>query len=231
MKKYYLYLAISLMLTAQVWIQGEIDVLRSQEGLNSRMIFKPAEMLNSLVAGGFRGLAADLLWLRVDAYSHSGQWYKLLPLFNMVTFLQPKFITAWSVGGWHMAFNLYAYSRTEAERDKWLSAGLRFLKKGILHNPDRYELYFELGWTYFQKTRDYPNAIRYLRRAVTHKHPQFVDHLLAHAHEKNGQPQEALRIWKELQLRPDRELSSERVVNKHVRRLEKIVLNRMGRLE
>jgi tetratricopeptide (TPR) repeat protein len=180
-------------------------------------------VLNSLLAGGFRGLATDLLWIKADEYSHRGQWYKLLPILKMVTFLQPNFVTAWSVGGWHIAFNLYFHSRTEEEKEKCLNEALRFLKEGIQSNPDRYELYFELGWTYFHKLKDYQNAIRYLKRAIRFPHPQFVEHLLAHAYENNGQYTEALEIWKNLQTTSSREKDLEPIVNRGVKRTEQCI--------
>jgi len=211
------------LISLQAWAQNYIEPLRVKEGFTSKYIFQPAEMINMLVAGGFRGLAVDLLWVRVDQYNHHGQWYKLLPLFRMITFLQPNFILAWSVGGWHMAFNLYYSGKSPEEKSKWLQAGIRFLKEGIQNNPDRYELYFELGWTYYFKVNDYPSAIRYLKRAVRFRHPQFVDHVLAHAYEKNGDLNSALDIWKALQNKPDREIPMDSIVNRSVLKLSEAI--------
>src|SRR5574341_1448191 len=120
----YVVVFIAILVYAQINIQIEIEDLRLKEGLRSRYIFLPHESWNSLFTGSFRGLVADLLWIKADEYNHRGQWYKLLPLFKMITFLQPKFITAWSVGGWHMAFNLYFHSQSPEEKEKWLKEGL-----------------------------------------------------------------------------------------------------------
>ena len=128
MKKPVFVLFLSLLLTIQVLLQIKIGEKRTEEALSSRFIFQPAEVLNGIIVGGFKGLAADLLWLRIDEYSHSGQWYKLLPIFKIVTFLQPKFIMAWSVGGWHMSFNMYHYAKSKKEKDEWLKEGIKFLK-------------------------------------------------------------------------------------------------------
>lgn len=219
MKKLLFVLMLTILITFQVFLQIKIDQRKAAEGLGSRFIFQPAEILNGIVVGGFRGLAADLLWIRLDEYSHSGQWYKLLPLFKIVTFLQPKFITAWSVGGWHMSFNMYHYAKSKKEKDEWLKAGLKFLKEGIMNNSDRYELFFEVGWTYFYKANDYGNAIKYLKRAVDFEHPQFVEHLLAHSYEKNNMPEESLRIWENIQKRENRNKELDSVVNREIKKL------------
>jgi tetratricopeptide (TPR) repeat protein len=220
MKMAYLCLFAAVLLTAQVHTQIKIDALRFKKELGFRYIFKSVEGWDGFLSGGFRGLLADLLWIRADEYSHRGQWYKLLPLFKMVTFLQPKFITAWSVGGWHMTFNLHFHSQTSEKKAKWLKEGIKFLKEGILNNPDQYELYFELGWVYFYKLMDYPNAIRYLKRATSFPHPQYVEHLLAYAFERNKQFDEALIVWKGLQKQNSREKNLQRIVNRAVTRIE-----------
>lgn len=219
MKRYFLIGALITVLMLKIGIQDHIDVQKAREGLSTRYLFQPGEMINSVLAAGFRGLAADLIWIRVDDYSHRGQWYKLLPLFKMVTFLQPKFITAWQVGGWHMAYNLYFHASNPEEKSKWLGAAFQFLKAGIQHNPDRYELYFEVGWTYFHKVKDYPNAIKYLTKAVQYKHPQVIEHVLAHAYEANGELGKALDIWRKLQDDPNHEEALQHVVNKYVKEL------------
>ncbi len=223
MKNIYLMLFLLVLLTLGTFTQISIDAQRTKEGLSSRYLFQPAEAVNNMIAGGFQGLAVDLLWVRIDEYSHHGQWYKLLPIFKTVTFLQPKFILGWSVGAWHMSFNLYFHSKALEEKQKWLNTGLQFLKEGIQHNPDRYELYFEAGWTYFFKAEDYPNAIRYLKRAIRFKHPQFVEHTLAHAYERNGDLVDALQIWKYLQNKEDHEKSMETVVNRQVKKIEELL--------
>lgn len=220
MKTLSLTFCLTILLTIQTFVQSSIDAQKSSEGLSSRYLFQPAEVVNNMIAGGFRGLAADLLWIRIDDYSHQGQWYKLLPIFKMVTFLQPKFILAWSVGGWHMAFNLYFHGKTPEEKQRWLNAGLDFLKTGIQNNMDQYDLYFEAGWTYFFKVKDYTSAIHYLVRAVQVKHPQFVEHVLAHAYERSGDLKDALGVWKNLQTRENHEKSLESVVNRQVKEIE-----------
>jgi tetratricopeptide (TPR) repeat protein len=264
-------------------LQVKISYRRTLENLESRLLLMPGQMAGSLVLSGFKGIAADLLWLNIEDFWHKGQHYKMLPLFDAVSWLQPEYVTVWAVGGWHMAYNIFANVEsgvrelekqldsltgklTETEKKKmlpviriaeeakairenlkayytkgltekeqpemlakltgyekkleeygegnkeiveivkklveiphqqilWYDRGISFLKKGVSYNPEKYDLYFELGWTYYHKGQDYPNAVKYLEKAVQFPHPAYVDDVLAHAYELNGQVDKALAQW------------------------------------
>ncbi len=266
-------------------LQVKINYTRTLEDLEGRLLLMPGQVAGSLVLGGFRGIAADLLWLNVEDFWHKGQHYKMLPLLDSVSWLQPQYITVWAIGGWHMAYNIYANvggksdelekqlnekiqgagrglqnalkpivkisgeihelkencdsynGRGMPEKDMpgliarldnyktslevfqkkgdiqpfaetvmkladiareqlfWYTKGVTFLKKGVSYNPEKYDLYFELGWTYFHKGKDYANATRYLEKAVRFPHPAYVDNVLAHAYELNDEPDKALKEW------------------------------------
>ncbi|MCM8768295.1 MAG: hypothetical protein NC911_01215 [Candidatus Omnitrophica bacterium] len=286
MKKNWVNLFVAILLFIPLrFLQVSIDYHKKLEDLETGVLLMPGQMAGSLVLSGFKGLAADLLWLNVEEYWHSGQHYKMLPLLEAVAWLQPTYVTVWAVGGWHMAYNIYVqagqdegkiseqlekiqkdWSPSEQEKyraiseavkanktileqlDKkgkteelvrgylaslekhetkitalaekesgnkavelvntllaiprnkifWYQQGVQFLKKGITYNPDKYDLYFELGWTYYHKGMDYPNAVKYLEKAIKHPHPDYVDDVLAHAYEKNGQIDKAIAQWEYL---------------------------------
>jgi tetratricopeptide (TPR) repeat protein len=42
----------------------------------------------------------------------------------------------------------------------------------------------ELGWTYFDKIRDYPEAAKWLEAAIQFPHPEYVDRMMGHAWER-----------------------------------------------
>ncbi|MCD6407926.1 tetratricopeptide repeat protein [bacterium] len=287
MKKNWVNLFIALILYIPLgFLQVSIDYTRKLEELESGLLLMPGQMAGSLILSGFKGLAADLLWLNIENYWHTGQHYKMLPLFEAVAWLQPHYITVWGVGGWHMSYNIFAEVRgrernlskmyekkmkqlSEKEKENlkkvieirdrlkklvdklslsigmeetripklleeisryenilnnfkgsekeneivelvkplisivremiyWYTQGIKFLKKGIAYNPERYDLYFELGWTYYHKGKDYKNSVRYLERAIKFPHPDYVDDLLAHAYEKTGQIDLAIKQWEKL---------------------------------
>ncbi len=176
------------------FLQGKIDGQRREIGLESNLLLMPGQIAGSLVLGGFKGLAADLLWLQVESLWHSGQHYRMLPIMNSITFLQPKFITPWVVGGWHMAYNMYVLA-PENKKDFWLQSGIDFLKRGTTYNPNRYDLYFELAWTYYHKAKNYKEAEKYFELAAKFPCPFYVHHMLAHAYEKNGEIEKSIKKW------------------------------------
>jgi len=219
MKKAYHVLIIVALLSLIEVTQSKIEIIR----LESRAFPSEVVSLSKFLEGGairsLRSLTADLLWIRLDYYSHTGQHYKIYPLVKTVALLQPKFIQAWTLGGWHMAYNIYHVANGPAEKRKWLERGLSFLREGIIENPDTYRIYYELGWTYFFKLKDYPGAIKYLKRAVQYGHPQFVTHVLAHSYERNGQIRKSLAVWESLYRDPQQSPGLSRVVRRKVREL------------
>ncbi|NLO07654.1 MAG: tetratricopeptide repeat protein [candidate division WS1 bacterium] len=136
--------------------------------------------------GGFREVAASMLWMRTHSMWHSGegtQWDALY-LMRMTTLLDPHWLEPWRITAWHCAYNLYVETDDPAEKARMLQLGVDVLKEGISWNPDRYDLYFELGWTYFDKIRDYDEAARWLGAAIRFEHPEYVERLIAHGYER-----------------------------------------------
>jgi len=157
---------------------------------------------------GFRGIVADLLWLECDELWHRGEWHKLLPYYYFITRLQPRFVTVWAIGAWHMAYNVSHRVSVDAEipnaerpleSARWVDRGIAFLKEGLAYNADRFDLYFELGWTYYNKVNDSREAAIYLEKAAARPHPPVVDRLLAHAYQACGKYREAYAIWERIE--------------------------------
>lgn len=146
--------------------------------------------------GGFREVAASMLWMRTQTlwYTGHGTKWDALSLMRITTLLDPHWIEAWRITAWHCAYNLYVETDDEKERAKLLDLSVNILKEGISWNPDRYDLYFELGWTYFDKIRDYEEATRWLRAAIRFEHPEYIERLIAHAWERVPDMEKAL-MW------------------------------------
>ncbi|MCX7704958.1 MAG: hypothetical protein N2115_01705, partial [bacterium] len=104
-KKGYRYFLIIIVLFVGIHlVQVQIDYRKKLENLESALVLMPGQMAGSLVLGGFKGLAADLLWLQMESYWHSGQHFKILPMLEAIAWLQPSYILVWTIGGWHMAY-------------------------------------------------------------------------------------------------------------------------------
>jgi len=115
--------------------------------------------------GGFRATAADLLWLQVEKLWDGGNWAAIPPLLDGVTQLDPRFILAWQVYGWHLAYNMHAESETVVDKRYWLSRGVKVLEQGVQANPSNWEMLFELGWTLYDRAHEPLRAAEYFRKA------------------------------------------------------------------
>jgi len=115
--------------------------------------------------GGFRTVAADLLWLRAERIWHGGDWWAMPRILEAVTELDPHFVLAWQVYGWHCAYNLNAESETQVDRNYWLGQGVQILQRAVEANPDNWEMIFELGWTLYDRAHEPWRAAEYFLQA------------------------------------------------------------------
>ena len=58
----------------------------------------PTVAFTTVVLAGFRGLAADLLWLRATALQDEGRYIELVQLADWITVLEPQFSEVWPHG-------------------------------------------------------------------------------------------------------------------------------------
>jgi hypothetical protein len=142
---------------------------------------------------GFREVAAGLLWVRSEEYFHTGKYEELVPMFYIVTWLDPHQIDVYSTGAWHLAYNL--------GDGRLIPEGVKFLNEGIKNNPELFDLYFQQSWLHSNKVRDYPTALQFVRQAATKKSsdgeraPHYVFSQIAHNLEDSGRIPEMIRQW------------------------------------
>ncbi|MBM3457698.1 MAG: hypothetical protein FJX77_04105, partial [Armatimonadetes bacterium] len=145
---------------------------------------------------GIREVIASLMWVRADDYFHRGEYRPIIAMVKQITTIDPHQIDVYATGAWHMAYNFM---------DKRLIAdGINFLEEGCKDNDSVYDLFFELGYMHYDKTRDYPRAVGAYQLAATRgttipgrsKAPSYVRHQLAHAFEKMGDIDRARSQWR-----------------------------------
>lgn len=144
---------------------------------------------------GFRQVVAGLLWVRADSFFHQGNYDAILPLIRVITWLDPNFLDVYATGGWHLTYN---FTDQEQRSDRrYLPAGRALLNEMIQNNPDLFDGYREAGWLNFDKIKDYDEAIRYYKTALTKKNVDYTQagHQLAHSYERTGRVNEAVRQW------------------------------------
>lgn len=159
------------------------------------------------IVGELRYTAAAILWVKADIYHHELEFRGLdtvqntdiMPLFRMITLLDPHFIQAYDTGAYSLVVNLNR-----------VKEGLDFLKEGIRNNPDSFELSWEYGFLMFYE-KDYAEALPYLIKAhdnrdnaltsVYDEHMKivWVNTRIVKCYEELGKPEKAEPYRKELE--------------------------------
>ncbi len=127
------------------------------------------------IAGSFRTVGANALWLKVDAYHHEWEergrdWTKnadLLPLLRAITFLDPHFAEAYGVHGFLLAKNNQP------------GPALVLLAEGIRNNPEDPDLQEAAGMVYAARLGRPAEALPYFARARALTRDSFDQRRLA----------------------------------------------------
>ena len=114
----------------------------------------PSPAAEMIVAGlgGFRGLAAEVVWFRADRLQDEGRYAELAQLSTWLTFLEPHTPEVWAYAAWNLAYNISVSMPTPADRWRWVEAGIRLLRDdGLRLNPRDPVLHRELAWMFLHK--------------------------------------------------------------------------------
>ncbi|UDQ97452.1 hypothetical protein AAEX28_10555 [Lentisphaerota bacterium WC36G] len=111
----------------------------------------PIVAFTTVVLGAFRGVAANLLWLRSKNLMEEGSYFEMVQISKWIQQLQPKFTGALGYLGWNMAYNISVTESRFVDRWRWVNAGVDLLRKAIAANPKDPDLYHELGWIFQHK--------------------------------------------------------------------------------
>ena len=194
-RRYILVGVIAFLFIAILPLQQSINYSRVSEGLTEQLVIVPGEFATNFAIGGFRGIAVDILWMKIDELWHHGKWFEVIPFIRAITWMQPHFLEAWELGAWHLSYNLYAYAEEMPDREKYIYQGIRLLKEGLARNRNVYDLWFNLGWVYYNKLEHYGEGIKYFKGALRYEHPSYIDRLIAHAYRKMGDIEAEYREW------------------------------------
>ncbi|EKD26680.1 MAG: hypothetical protein ACD_79C01064G0004 [uncultured bacterium] len=238
-KKDFLIFSFVLFFGVFLSIQGESRALKSINTLkilefhrlNPKII--SAKFIGAALFGGFRGIIVDITWIYIDDLWHHGRFYKLPPLYEFITAIQPEYIDGWVMGAWHMAYNMSLDVENTPNISKhlknkielqWVYRGIDFLKDGIELNPLSAKLNFELGWTYYHRLKDYKNSIEWFEKSAVLKDSTYVTpRLAAYSYEKIGDYKTAYKKWLDLKKHPSYEDNvSKKIIDKNIERLNKI---------
>lgn len=156
-----------------------------------------------------------LMWAIGDYCWHEGFHFQLVRIAKACLELDPSFGEAYESAAWI----LVSYT--------WKREALKLLKRYLATNPGHYEPYFELGWFYYHWLKDPKAAIPWFEKAVKLPHPPIIEHTLAHAYEKAGRLQDALRVWANKLKR----FPGDPIAKRHYERLKSLLRGKEGRKE
>lgn len=99
--------------------------------------------------GGFRSIAAEVIWFRADRLQEEGRYVELAQLASLLTFMEPHTTEVWSYAAWNLAYNISVMMPTSEDRWRWVMAAIRLLRdEGLVMNPASPELCRELAWLF-----------------------------------------------------------------------------------
>jgi hypothetical protein len=160
-----LFLVIAAALAA---VQSRMNAIRIEERLTDTEPLDnepPMVVLTTVALGGFRGLAADWLWLRSNRMQDMGNYFEMVQLASWIVKLQPRFTGATAFLAWNMAYNVSVTFTSPEDRWRWVRRGIELIRDEALeYNPSDPELFQQLGWIYQHKMgKDLDDANRYYK--------------------------------------------------------------------
>jgi tetratricopeptide (TPR) repeat protein len=183
---------------------------------------------------GMRSLVANYWWIRLSNAWERQEWFRVKSLIELVTTLQPRSTLFWEMGGWHLAWNASAQARHDLDEPSevrrirneryWIEQGRQVFQRGLENIPEKYNLWFQLGWLHDQKLRDYLKAAEYYREAIKRSGaPSYLERFVGYNLQKGGDDVGAYAWWRQLWFssaeRTDRRRGWD-IIEKRLRQLE-----------
>ena len=142
-------------LVAVSFTQKKLNVARASLGLTRGDPLEnapPILAFTTVALGGFRGLIANILWIRASDLQEDGKYFEMVTLAGWITKLQPRIPTVWYHQAWNMAYNISIKFQDPRDRWQWVRRGIELLRdEGLRYNPQETLLYRELAWFFQHK--------------------------------------------------------------------------------
>ena len=178
--------------------QQENTVLTAPQNASPLVVF------TTVALGGFRGLAIDLLWARVNILQDEGDYVEIAQLSDWITKLNPLLPAVWDFHSFNMAYNISAMSSSPQDRWHWIASGIRMLRdEALVYNPHEPMLCDRLCRIYKHKMVDRAEAGRmYYRVAWAQEMTELFGGPGPDFHKLTTEPQSALRLRNDYKLDP-----------------------------
>lgn len=161
-------------------LNGELLALRRVYGISQAdplVNAPPLVTFTTVALGGFRGILADILWLRSSRLQEEGRYFELVQLADWITKLEPRFSSIWAFHAWNLAYNVSVLFQNPEDRWRWVRHGLTLLRdEGLRYNPGDARLLYELGWIFQHKLGgSMDDAHRYYKQAWAQEMASLFD--------------------------------------------------------
>jgi hypothetical protein len=179
-------------------LQVSIDAhSRSMASQKQELLLRSGPLVKKLSLG-YDPLLADIYWTRAVQYygARIGQPHAdfdlLWPLLDLTTTLDSRLVPAYRFGAIFLSEPPpIGAGRTDLAVD--------LVKRGIAANPDAWQLDSDLGFLYYWRLKDYPNAAAaYLVASRVPNSPPWLKLMAARVADKGGSIETSRMIWSEL---------------------------------
>jgi len=189
---------VPLLFSAIAALQVKIDTgTRTYTPESEELMLRSGSALKKMSLG-YDSLLADIYWTRAVQYYGNragidGAKFDLLwPLLDIATTLDSKLIIAYRFG----AIFLSEPPPAGAGRP---DLAIELVKRGIAENPEQWHLNADLGFLYYWRMKDYPNAAAaYLEGSKNPKAPVWLKLMAARITEKGGSLETSRMIWSQI---------------------------------
>ena len=108
-------------------------------------------VLKLFLLGGFRGMAANVLWTRAIEFQKVQEYDKLKVTVDMITKLQPHFLSIWTFQSWNLTYNVSVEWDAPEDKYEWIKRGIKFVQDGVSKNKKSPDLIWDTAWYYYHK--------------------------------------------------------------------------------
>ena len=140
-------------------MQSGLNVDRKEMGLTKMDPLEnapPVLAFTTVALGGFRGLIANALWMRLSDLQLEDKYFEMVQLCDWITKLQPRMVAVWQFQAWNEAYNISVKFKSHEDRWRWVQRGIALLRdEGLHYNPNETRLYRDLSWLYQHKVGAY----------------------------------------------------------------------------
>jgi hypothetical protein len=108
-------------------------------------------VLKLFLLGGARGMAANVLWSRAIEFQKVQEWDRLKLTVDMITKLQPHFLSIWTFQSWNLTYNVSVEWDAPEDKYEWIKRGIMFVREGVEKNKKSPDLIWDTAWYYYHK--------------------------------------------------------------------------------